>query len=128
MSGQRDITNDLGFATSLAPAARTATANGTAIDLAGFNAAGIVWNVGAITDGTHTPTIEESDASGSGFAAVAAADLSTTLAALTANTNQEVSYLGSKRYIRAVITCAGTTTGGVYAALVVKGNARTLPA
>lgn len=127
MSWRKDLNKDLATATSFAPAVRTATANGTGVDLQGFGSAMIVWNVGTITDGTHTPTIEESD-NNSSFTAVAAADLSGTLAALASNTNQEIGYLGRKRYIRAVITVTGSpSTGGAYAALVVRGNAKSLP-
>jgi hypothetical protein len=129
MAGQRDLHNELAVATSLAPAARSAntTVNGTGIDLAGFRAAAVVFVVGAITDGTHTPKIQESDDNAT-FTDVAAADQSGTLAVLAASTNQEVSYLGSKRYIRAVSTTAGATTGGVYAAVVVRGNPLVAPA
>lgn len=127
MSWRKDLNKDIATATSLAPAARTATANGTGVDLQGFGSCAVVWNVGAITDGTHTPKLQESD-DNSTFTDVAAADQSGTLAALVASTNQEVGYLGRKRYVRAVITVTGSpSTGGVYAALVVRGGAKTLP-
>lgn len=122
----RDIHNQLGFATSLGPAARTATANGTGVDLSGYRAAAVFFHVGTITDGTHTPKIQESD-DNSSFTDVAAADQSGTLAALASNVNQEVAYLGTKRYIRAVSTVSGATTGGVYTALVVRGAPLTTP-
>lgn len=111
---------------SLAPAARTATANGTGVDLANFASAAVVFSVGTITDGTHTPKIQESD-DNSTFTDVAAADQIGTLAALASNTNQRAGYRGSKRYIRAVSTVAGATTGGVYAAVVIRGDARKQP-
>jgi hypothetical protein len=111
---------------SLAPAARTATANGTGIDLANVASAMIVFIVGTITDGTHTPKVQESD-DGSTFTDVAAADLIGSLAVLASNTNQRVGYRGNKRYVRAVSTVAGATTGGVYAAVVVRGDSRKQP-
>lgn len=127
MSWRKDLNKDVASATSLAPAVRTATANGTGVDTANFGSCMIVWNVGTITDGTHTPSIQESD-DNSTFTAVAAADLSGTPAALTSNTNQEIGYTGRKRYVRAVITVTGSpSTGGAYAALVVRGNAKSLP-
>lgn len=127
MAFRKDLNKDLASATSLAPAARTATANGTGIDLQGFGASMVVWNVGAITDGTHTPKLQESD-DNSTFTDVAAANLSGTHAALTANTNQEIGYIGRSRYVRPVVTVTGSpATGGVYAALVVRGRAKTLP-
>ena len=127
MATQRDFHNEFAAATSLAPAARTATANGTGVDLAGYRSAAVLFNVGTITDGTHTPKLQESD-DNSSFSDVGASDQSGTLAALASSTNQEVSYIGSKRYIRAVSTVSGATTGGVYAAVVVRGTPITAPA
>lgn len=121
-----DLKNNLGFAQSLAPAARTASANGTGVDLQGFEAALVVLSPGTITDGTHTPKLQESD-DNSSFSDVAAADLIGSFAALASNTIQKVGYKGAKRYVRAVVTVSGATTGGVYAATIVKGNARTAP-
>ena len=111
---------------SLAPAARTASANGTGVDLANFGSATVAFVVGTITDGTHAPKVQESD-DNSSFTDVAAADLNGSLAALASDTNQRVGYRGSKRYIRAVSTVSGTTTGGVYAAVVLRGDARKQP-
>lgn len=121
-----DIKQTQDVQNSLAPAARTASDNGTGIDLANFASATVAFVVGTITDGTHTPSVEESD-DNSTFTAVAAADLIGTLAALASNTNQRVGYRGSKRYIRAVSTVAGATTGGVYAAVVIRGDGRKQP-
>jgi hypothetical protein len=98
---------------SLAPAARTASANGSAIDLANYLENMVVFAPGTITDGTHTPKLQES-ADNSSWSDVAAADQVGTLAALASNTIQKVSYIGRRRYIRAVVTVAGATTGGVY--------------
>lgn len=117
----RDLKNNLQTVSSLAPAARNASANGSGVDLQGFDAAMVTFVVGTITDGTHTPSVEESS-DNSVFTAVAAADLIGTLAALASATNQSVGYRGAKRYVRAVSTVAGATTGGVYAAVVVRGR------
>ena len=110
---------------SLAPAARTATANGTGVDLANFASAEVAFVVGTITDGTHTPSVQESD-DDSTYTAVAAADLIGTLAAL-ASTPPARRLSCTKRYVRAVSTVSGATTGGVYAGVVVRGNARKQP-
>lgn len=112
--------------TSLAPAARTATVNGTGVDLANRDAATVVFQVGTITDGTHTPKVQES-ADNSSFTDVAAADLVGTLAALASNVNQKVGYIGTKQYIRAVSTVAGASTGGVYGAIVIRGASKKKP-
>ena len=118
----RDIEAKLGAVTSIAPADNSASVNGTGVDLRGFSGAMVVFNVGAINDGTHTPSLEESD-DDAVYTAVAAADQLGTLAALTANTNQKVGYRGTKRYIRAVSTVAGATSGNLYGALVIRGKA-----
>lgn len=122
----RDLKNVIDFATSLAPAARTATANGTGVDLSGYNGAVVFFYTGTITDGTHTPKLQES-VDNSAFTDVAAADLEGTLAALASSTNQEAGYKGTKRYVRAVSTVAGATTGGVYSAIIVRGHAMKQP-
>ena len=122
----RDLKSNLQTVTSLAPAARTASANGTGVDLQGFDAALISFVVGTITDGTHTPSIEES-ADNSVFSAVVAADLIGSLAVLASSTNQSIGYRGGKRYVRAVSTVSGATTGGVYAAVVTRGRPAQAP-
>ena len=75
-----------------------------------------------MTDGTHTPSVEESD-DDSTYTAVAAADLLGSLANLASNVGQSVGYRGGKRYIRARIAVSGATTGALDAALVIRGNA-----
>lgn len=129
----RDIYNSVLVKASLKPAARTATANGTAVDrVDGSNAsmfqdALIVLNAGTVTDGTHTITIEDSD-DNSTFATVAAGFLEgdTPPALVTTNdeTVYETRYTGTKRYLRVVTTVASATTGGVYSAEVVLSNPR----
>jgi hypothetical protein len=122
----RDLKSNLDFVASFAPAARTASANGTAVDLAGFNASLILINAGTITDGTHTPKLQESD-DNSTFTDVDSSDLLGSFAALTSNSIQKVGYIGNKRYLRAVVTVSGATTGGVYAATIVRGEASKYP-
>jgi len=118
----QDLKSNIDIAASLAPAARTATASGTGVDLRGYESAVAAFVVGTVTDGAHTPSVEESD-DNSAFTAVAAADLLGTLAALASNTVQRVGYRGGKRYIRAKVTASGATTGAVDAAVVIRGDA-----
>ncbi|MBI5427265.1 MAG: hypothetical protein HZA02_03175 [Nitrospinae bacterium] len=122
----RDMKNNVDAVTSINPAAQTATVNGAGVDLRGFESAMVVFHPGTIADGTHTPKIQESD-DNSAFTDVAA-DQQGTLTALASNTVQRVGYIGSKRYIRAVSTVAGATTGGVYGALVLRGSPNIAPA
>lgn len=108
----------------LAPAARTASANGTGLDLKNVIENMFVFPCGTRTDGTHTPKLQESS-DNSTFTDVAAADQVGSLVAMTSNTYQQVSYIGSLRYVRPVITVAGATTGALTAAhAVVKYRAQ----
>lgn len=118
----RDLENRLDYAASLPPVGnRTASANGTGVDLQGYDGALVTVAAGAITDGTHTPKVQESD-DNSSFTDVASTDLvGTALVAITANSLQKVAYIGAKRYIRVATTVSGTTTGGMYVAYVTRG-------
>lgn len=119
-----DLKNNLLLVQSLVPAARNSTGTGSSVDLQGSETNLVIVECGVITDGTHTPKVQESDASGSGFTDVAAADLIGSLAACTGSAVQAVEYKGNKRYIRVVLTVAGATTGAVASAVVAKGSLR----
>lgn len=121
-----DIKQTQDVQNSLAPAARTASANGSGVDLANYDSAMVVFVVGTITDGTHTPIVQESDDNVT-YTAVAAADLNGTLANLASNVNQRIGYNGTRRFVRAASTVAGATVGGVYAGVVIRGDARKQP-
>lgn len=118
----RDLENRLDVLASVVPTGnRTASVNGTGIDLQGYDGALVIINADTITDGTHTPKVQESD-DNSIYTDVASTDLiGTALVAITAASVQKIAYVGTKRYIRVVITAAGTTTGGKYNAVVVRG-------
>ena len=122
----RDLKPVVDFLNSCRPAARTATVTGTGVDLARKNGAVAHLHVGTVTDGTHTPTLEESD-DDTTYTTVAAGDLKGSFAALATNTDQRVGYLGSKRYVRVKVTVSGTTTGGVYGATILRGFAAKQP-
>ena len=106
-------------AISLAPAARNATTNGTGVDLQSCGTAIAVITFGAWTDGTHTIKLQDSD-DNSTFADVAAAQVDGTNPAVSsgggASQTYRLGYMGTKRYIRAVSTVSGATTGAVYGA------------
>jgi len=125
----RDIYNNLLTKVSLTNALRTASANGTGVDRAGFHAVYIVVFTGTITDGTHTIEVQDSD-DNSTYAAVADAYLQGAEPAIVAADDDkvfELGYTGAKRYVRVITTAAGTTTGGVYGAVVVLGDPRVSP-
>ncbi|WP_432135867.1 MULTISPECIES: hypothetical protein [unclassified Streptomyces] len=124
---RNDIKNHVSLAQTLVPAARTATATGTAVDLAGFDAAAVVIDVGAVTDASFSIEVQESDSSGSGYTAVADTDLDgTEPATLTASSQTVIGYHGIKRYIRAVATDAGTGDAA-FAVSVIRGAGRVKP-
>jgi len=130
----RDLKSNVDASQSLAPAERTASANGTGIDTRNHDSAMVVFNIGLYTDGGWTPAVEESD-DNSIFTAVAAADLEGAFTAINDasadNTTQRVGYKGNKRFIRAVLTEAGASpapsTGLVAGATISRGHPHGTP-
>lgn len=109
---------------------------GAAIDRQGFEKALVECFSGALGAEVNVYEIEltESDAAGSGFTAVAAADLLGTeptfdQAAAESNKVKTFEYIGSKRYLKANLkapTGAGTGSG-IIGANIILGNARHNP-
>ena len=135
---KRSVYNHVRAKASLAIAARTTATNGTAVDrmLSGASGANewhqsvmLLVHTGTITDGTHVITLEVSD-DNSSWAAAATGDVQGTLPTIAATDDDklyEVGYTGTKRYLRAVTTPSGTTSGGVYGAVILLGFPNTLP-
>jgi hypothetical protein len=122
-----DIKNNISVASTIVPAAYTATTTGTGVDLAGYDAAAVVIVTGAVTSGDFSVEVQESDASASGYTAVANADLDgTEPATITASTVTEIGYLGRKRYIRVVATDTAAADA-VFGVHVVRANPRKRP-
>lgn len=127
----RDLKSNIKPVQSLVPASRNAAANGAGVDLSGFNAVSVVFANGAI-GGTASPTftfeVQESD-DNTNFTAVAGKDLRGATPVVTAaNQVSQVSYLGYKRYIRAVLkTVAGTSPTLDCAAHVMLGHPANAP-
>ena len=126
----RDLLRKTLVTPSLVPAVRTATATGNAVDLRGFDAAVLTVNFGAYTDGTHTPSVQQS-VDGVTYTACATSDLDGAFAAVSssagANTMQSVGYIGAQRYVRVVLTISGATTGALSSAYVIAGYPRSEP-
>lgn len=120
-----DQKSKLEFSQSLAPAARNATANGTGVNISNYGAVTIEFSVGAITDGTHTPSVQESMDNSAW--ADASASLVGSLVVATANTIQKVAYVGQALYVRPKYTVSGATTGALCAATVIGGKVRKAP-
>ncbi len=114
------------FSQSLPPAARTASTNGSALDLANYGSCGVIVSSGTITDGTHTPKLQES-ADNVAWSDVAVSDLVGTFANIASSAVQKVGYIDGKRYLRVVVTVAGATTGGLYGAIALLGGKRKQP-
>jgi hypothetical protein len=106
------------------PLLRTATVTGTSIELkAQAGPCLITINAGAITDGTHTPKLQDSPDDSTWTDTTDYEG--TTLVAITANSVQQVSYKGYARYVRAVVTVTGSPgTGGTYGCIMQKQTAR----
>ncbi len=113
MSVTKDLHNQISISTAIA---LTAVADGedvagTAIDRQGSDGLEFIFQVGAYTDGSVTPLIEESD-NNIDYTAVADANLTNTeaSAALSAAGVSSIGYVGFKRYVRATaVTAAGST-------------------
>lgn len=127
----RDLVSNVGPVASIAPDTnRTATTEGAGVDIRGFESATVLFQFGVVTDGTWTPSIEESDDNVS-FAAAPAGAVLGTLTAVTSSSDetvQKAGYRGGKPYIRAVVTeTVASTTGAKFAALVVRGHPHVAP-
>ena len=137
----RDLANNISVVQSLAPAVRTADANGTGIDLQGFESATIVVDTGAegVTLSSSVKIdfkLEDSD-DDSTYSAVTSAthvtdgtvDSSGIFLTLDANAETpqvaSIGDVGGKRYVRVVADFTGShSTGTAVAASVIKGHPR----
>ena len=119
------------FESSLAPAARAASANGTGVDLQGYEGAVVIVAAGAFTDGSHVITLEHATASGGTFTTVSSPELIGTLPTINqvggGNQTYKAGYVGTKRFVRAVTTVANGSTGCVYGVTILRGAKRHNP-
>lgn len=119
---------------TLGPAARTnGTANGAAVDRAvngGMQEAVVLVSTGVVTDGSHAVTIEDSADGSTDWVAVAAANLQGSLPTVVAANDDTVLEFGvrsSRRYLRAVVTTSGATTGGIMGVTIALSAPRFAP-
>ena len=124
MSVTKDLHNLISVTTAIA---LTAVADGedvagVAIDRQGSDGLEFIFQVGAYTDGSVTPLIEESDDNVT-YTAVADADLTNTeaSAALSAAGVSSIGYIGDKRYVKATAATAAGSTLSVGASAVKYG-------
>lgn len=127
----RDISKNLLATISIDPQtiSSNATTNGVGVDVRDYDAAMVVFQSNdALTDGVFALSLEESD-DNSTFTAVASTEMIGTLANFTSSNEgvQQVGYIGSKRYIRPVITSTSVTCGGILSAHVTRGLPHNAP-
>lgn len=134
---QFDLHNHIDLKRGISPAA--AVTDNTAFvsqvcDTLGYGSVEFVALTGSLADAdaTFTTLIEESDSSGSGFIAVADAELLGTeaQASFTFAADDKVfkiGYIGTKRYVRATITPANNTGNAFVAGVWVLGHATLEP-
>ena len=129
----RDLKNNVNTVQSIAPGTYTTTQTGASADLAGYESATIEFNIGLWTEGTFTPTVEES-ADDATFTTVAAADLIGTPPTVNDSSSDDntitlVGYRGAKRYLRVVITVGGGSPDDTcaYAVTIWRGHPRHAP-
>lgn len=125
----RDLENEFGTpVVSIDAAVKTADADGSSADLRGYRKALVIASIGASGDTLSGSVeinieVEESD-DNSSFTDVADASLQTSVTGANTGTFAHIdsgtedsaiymtTYLGSKRYIRAVVNVVGTHTNG----------------
>lgn len=114
---------------------QTGTINGIAIDTGlysnNFRDVLFIVHSGTLTDGSYAVTVEESDSSGSGYAAVDTWRVQGSLPTFASTDDNVWNSFGvrpTKRYVRIVITATSATTGGILAATAVLGNGGNNPA
>lgn len=135
----KDIYHDLLVVKTIDPVLGKTTQTGAAVDLQGFEGALMAAHVGQSGDTLSgsikmTVSFQESDTTAGYFANVAAADLlgGANDVVIDDAAEDEVivtrGYLGSKRYVRILVTYTGTHTNGTpISAVVIKGLPRHAP-
>ena len=144
----QDLSNNIELGNSIINGVKTAAANGTGIDLQGFEEATAVVSVGAEGDTLSGSvyfevSLEHSDDDSTYTDCVQADIVNGTIAAGgiwlkldgttggdpdTAGGQWQVGYVGGKRYVRLVLAKTGTHTNGTpISGLIVKSRARSAP-
>ena len=137
----KDLANNLIGVQSLAPAVRTADANGDGVDLQFFEGAMAIVDVGAEGDTLSSSVkidfkLEHSDDNSSFSAVTSSSDVTdgsvdSSGIFATFDDNSEapaiaaIGYVGGKRYVRVVADHTGTHSNGTpYGAMILKGAPR----
>ena len=144
----QDLTHNIVVSNSIINAVKTAAANGTGVDLKGFEEATAIVDVGAEGDTLSGSvyfeiSLEHSDDDSTYTDCVQADVINGTIAAGgiwlkldgttggdpdTAGGNWQIGYVGGKRYVRLVLAKTGThSTGTPIAGVIVKSRPRNAP-
>ena len=129
----QDLLNFLGTDAarqSINVAARTATVNGSGVDLQGWEGATAVAEIGAWAgnQGTWAITLEEST-DNSTFSTPSASELIGTALTISGQINRALmgqAYVGGSRYVRAVATLTGGGVNCTFSVKIVRGFKRHL--
>jgi len=127
----RDIKDNIDEKPSLAPAARVnGTATGNPVDMQGYYSGMAVFEAGAWTDGTHTPSLFDSP-DGTTFTAVGTQYLQGTLNPVSGtagqNSIQRQGYIGPNRFLQGMLVVGGATTGMLSRISIVRGSPTVKP-
>ena len=144
----QDLTNNIVLSNSIINATKTAGANGTGVDLKGFEEATAIVDVGAEGDTLSGSvyfeiSLEHSDDDSTYTDCVQADIINGTIAAGgiwlkldgttggdpdTTGGNWQIGYVGGKRYVRLVLAKTGTHSNGTpIAGVIVKSRPRVAP-
>ena len=132
----RDLYNNISIQKVIAPVvvSDNTAAVGTVIDRLGFESVTFAIATGTLADAdaTFAVLLEESNASGSDFAAVADADLIGTEAAAGFNygddgETRKLGYIGAKRYLKLTVTPSGNSGSAPIAAVAILGHPHNAP-
>ena len=120
MPVSRDIAHRVKSVATLNPSARTGAVTGLTVDTvqgSEYEAAAFIIDFGAWTDGTHTIVLQDSaDSITWNTLAIPQINIvpAVLLSAAAQNSVITVGYYGGNRYLRAITTVSGATTGAVY--------------
>lgn len=132
----RDLMNNINLKRVISPVsvADNTAQVGQVVDRQGFESVTYVIATGSLADAdaTFTTLLEESDASGSGYAAVADADLlglEATASPIFSDDDKvfKLGYKGAKRYTRLTITPANNASAALLCAVAILGHPEVAP-
>lgn len=106
-----DSRSSISFSINPTVISTNTTLDGSGVDISGKAAVNVIYFTGSATDGTYTPTVQESD-DDTTYTAVADANLVTSETAITASYNiTQIGVQSYKKYIRARLVSTSVTTG-----------------